>query len=204
VNLRFFHAAIPYPAPEAPTWAGCVERWYQLDPFAYLLPEAFTRLEKQLEKTRPSLQFLACSGASNLTDAAFVKSQASSPTKFVHTLPNIRASSLLSVMRWNGPVYSLHQDPFTLAATFRAALRAFASDKTGEIWIWNVTKLDDAWSVQLFTLSESPQSGNFYQVSPQNQQAQASSDTDDVAILRGFWDSRENFKLGKGWVVRKA
>jgi hypothetical protein len=112
------HAKIAYPATDPPFWAPLVERWYQLDPFAYRLPEAFARFNVA---ARPSRILLACAGASNFTDHAFATGGAASPTKFAHTLPNIRASALLSVMRWDGPVLSLHRNPTTLACSFREA-----------------------------------------------------------------------------------
>ncbi len=194
MKLAYHHCELSFPPREPPSWAAKVERWYQLDPFAYFLPEAFARFALA---SRPDSMLLACAGASNLTDHAFAAGGAVSPTKFVHTLPNIRCSSLLSVMGWSGPVFSLHRDPFTLAAAFAEALvRAQAG---AECWVWNVNELGKA---NLFAFGA--KSGCTHQVSSRSLDSPAFRESEDVEILRWFWDSKGTFDMSQQWMVRKG
>jgi len=194
MKLAHFHVEIPYPPKEPPSWAGKVERWYQLDTFAFCLPEAFVRLALS---SRPASMLLACGGASNLTDRAFVQGGAVSPTKFVHTLPNIRSSSLLSVMEWQGPLLSVHRDPFTLAFALREACSR--AQKSAESWVWCV---DAQGSVDLFAFGV--KSGHTHQVSPRSPDSSAFRDRADVEILRWFWDSKGDLDMSQQWMVRKG
>lgn len=91
-----------YPAPSQPAWAPKVERWYQLDSPSYGFCEFY--FSKLRESGKPSILFLASSEGSLPTDRAFAETGALSPAKFVHTLPNVRASSLCQTMEWFGPV----------------------------------------------------------------------------------------------------
>jgi hypothetical protein len=184
---------LSFPAKEPPSWSAKVERWYQLDAYAYLLPEAFARWELS---SRPSSMLLACGGASNLTDHAFATSGAQSPTKFVHTLPNIRASSLLAVMGWEGTVFSLHRDPCTLAVSFSEAIRRASAGE--ECWVWSVRPpASNRWVVDLFTFGSAKHT---HQLFPQ---ARTSAWPEDMEILRWFWDSEGSLEIGN-WVVRKG
>lgn len=187
MKLAYHHAKVAYPAKEPPSWAPLVERWYQLDPYAYLLPEAFTRFGLG---PRPASMLLASAGASSLTDHAFAAGGAVGPTKFVHTLPNIRASSLLSVMRWGGPVISLHRDPFTLAFAFREAIER-AGD--GECWVWNAGEDGNVHLFRFGPLDGATHSCGAGPVSPP---------PSDLEILRSFWDSEAKFNV-LDWVVRQ-
>jgi hypothetical protein len=185
---------IAFPPKEPPSWAPKVERWYQLDPFAYFLPEAYARISPA---SKPDSMLLACAGASNITDHAFAAGGALSPTKFVHTLPNIRDSSLLSVMGWEGPVLSLHRDPFTLSTAF---IEALARAQGGaECWVWAANELG---KVSLFAFG--CKSGHTHQVSPRSQDSSASPSREDVEILRWFWDSKGTFDMSQQWMVRKG
>lgn len=190
MKLLHFHAGdFVFPAREPPAWAAKVERWVQLDSFAFLLPEAFTRWEKSLG-SRPSLMLLTGFGASNITDSAFARSGAQSPTKFVHTLPNIRSSSLLAVMGWSGPVLSLHRDPCSLAAGFREALR----HPQEEVWLWHVTHN----TVDLFAF-HSPEGP--YQVLARGDTSTV-LERPDSAILDWFSaDGGVNFDISQQWMV---
>ena len=201
MKLRHFHSILTYPPKEPPVWAPQVERWYQLDPYAYLLPEAFSQWEKEVE-SRPDVQFLASGGASNVTDQAFVMSRATSPTKFVHTLPNIRSSSLLAVMRWEGPVFSLHRDPHTLAAAFREAIRRWERDPLKESWIWSVGDQSESRSVDLWILGGTKGANAPFRISPRIQDSRVYAEPEDMAILRWFWDSKGDFDVSRQWTVR--
>ncbi len=121
-----------FPGKDEPAWSKKVERWYQLDAYAYGLAQAYTAWNLS-KKHHPDLMILASPGASNLTDAQFVQTGASSPAKFVHTLPNIRSSSLGQVMDWGGPLLCIQNDPMTqLTALSEAAALAQVFKK---IWV---------------------------------------------------------------------
>src|SRR4051812_32368269 len=92
LGLKIHRFDFEYPTQVEPSWSKAVSRWYQLDAFAYGLVEGYDRFKKHLCK--PSLIILASPEASNETDRAFVETGALSPSKFAHTLPNIRCSPL--------------------------------------------------------------------------------------------------------------
>lgn len=119
--IRAHSIEIPFPAKEAPTWASKSDRWYQLDQPGYSFPQAYTLL-KEILGPHPEYLVLASPKASNQTDRDFVTTGASSPSKFVHTLPNIRAVSLLQAMEWAGPMLCVQSDPRTLLAGLETAL----------------------------------------------------------------------------------
>ena len=114
-QIRIFFEAtrFSHPPGEPPPWANSVERWYQLDAYAYGFLHAFSRWKNV--GNRPDAIVLASPHASNETDAAFVRSHGMSPTRFVHTLPNVRSAPLCQLLEWSGPVISVHRDPTTLA-----------------------------------------------------------------------------------------
>lgn len=117
LHLRFEHG---FPARQEPEWKGRVDRWYQMDHAAYGLCEAYWAWKDRIGSA-PSLILLASPGASNRTDRAFAETGATSPSRFVHTLPNIRSSPLCQVMGWNGPVLCLQKDPTTVQAALAEA-----------------------------------------------------------------------------------
>jgi hypothetical protein len=170
-----------------------VDRWYQLDAYAYLLPAAFAELDIP---TRPSSMLLACAGASNMADHAFVQTGAISPAKFVHTLPNIRSSSLLAVMQWNGPIFTLQRDPFTLSIAFREAAERAAGGE--ECWVWSVWERS---KVDLFVFGSASEAST-HQWAAKVLEAPGTPMAEDLAILQCFWDSVEAFDF-EHWVVRK-
>lgn len=191
MRLAHFHGRFGFPAKAPPAWAPKVSRWTQLDEPAFLLPEAFFSWSGELT-SRPVAMLLSGRGASNLTDHAFASTGAVSPTKFVHTLPNIRASGLLLVMGWEGPVCSLHRDPCTLAACLREGLRLAAQ---GEVWVWHVS----GGAVDLFVLNatEGP-----YRMLPRTEGEPAMPD--DSAILRWFsGGGGVNFDISQQWTVAR-
>ena len=102
IDERDLSLDFAFPAPQQPEWAPKVERWYQLDGPAYGLCEFYSQLLQNAEK--PGVIFLASFEGSLPTDRAFAETGALSPAKFVHTLPNVRASSLCQTMEWHGPV----------------------------------------------------------------------------------------------------
>lgn len=132
---------VPFPLKTEPEWASKVDRWYQLDAFAYGLCEMWWRNHEMLGRP-PSLLFLASPGASNATDLAFARSGATSPSKFVHTLPNVRASSLCQLMNWHGPLLCVQRDPQTIACALELAARA-VGEEWPIVWVLSVLQRDD-------------------------------------------------------------
>lgn len=56
-----------------------------------------------------------------------------SPSKFVHTLPNIRAVPLLQVMEWAGPLICIQNDPQTPKSGVEQALLYLETLNT--VWV---------------------------------------------------------------------
>ena len=113
-----------------------VERWYQLDAFAFGLPQAavFWKLDERLRQLPakdsarvPQLLILASPEGSNRTDSdfahAFLKTGIGSPSKFVHTLPNSRSAALLQVLGWSGQLFCFQNDPSTMVTALKQAMR---------------------------------------------------------------------------------
>lgn len=141
-NRQTLSAKIPFPAKETPTWAAMSDRWYQLDQPGYSLPQAFTLLKEDLGAL-PDLILLASPQASNPTDRDFARSGANSPSKFVHTLPNIRAVSLLQAMEWSGPLLCVQNDPSTLeSAVEEAELELETKPELKRIWVISFNALE--------------------------------------------------------------
>lgn len=127
-----------FPSVETPSWAAKVDRWYQLDAYAFGITQAYAVLRSEL-KTRPDFIFLASPGSSNETDHLFTSTGAASPSKFVHTLPNSRSASLLQVMEWTGPLLCLQSDPNTKEAAIEEA-RQFVKGGIQNVWVAGVEK----------------------------------------------------------------
>jgi hypothetical protein len=128
-----------FPAPNEPAWSPQVERWYQLDAAAYGLVQSYSELNKQLGES-PDMMILASPKASNVTDQAFALSGASSPSKFVHTLANVRAAPLLQVMQWGGPVLCVQHDPQTILCGINQAVGFMETDrKLHRVWVLSIT-----------------------------------------------------------------
>lgn len=148
LSYRFEH-----PAREAPSWKTVVERWYQLDAFAYGLAQAYVAWKPRFSG-KPSLILLASPQASNLTDFEFARTGAQSPAKFVHTLSNIRCSSLCQVMEWAGPVLCLQKDPSTELHALREAAALLEFGHEGAIWVLSVFRSAGAgYQAHAFVLS---------------------------------------------------
>ena len=109
-----------FPSGEVPRWAYLVERWYQLDAEAYGLCQFFWENRQRLGP-HPQLIFLASPCGSWPTDRAFAQNP--SPAKFVHTLPNVRASSLCQVMEWHGPIHTVQMGKESFSVAEREAER---------------------------------------------------------------------------------
>ena len=208
-TISFAHRALEleYPATSAPAWAAEVERWYQLDTCAYVLTAAYSAWKGELSP--PARIYLASTGASNRTDRAFAATGATSPTRFVHTLPNIRASSLLQVMDWNGPVFSLHRDPFTLGLALGEALHFTAENSAAPAWVFYPELVPDSLETPVKTTIRVHLwiAGNLGSLGATHLAASAvndkkfSNDHDIFAWLRGA--RGEALPLGQGWLLQK-
>src|SRR4051794_13717675 len=137
-----------FPAQMEPLWSHQVERWYQLDAYSYGLAQAYFSWKGQLED-RPDFIILASPEASNRTDFLFAKTGGTSPSKFVHTLPNVRSSSLCQIIGWNGPLLCLQNDPYTLATGLREAADLLVSPFK-RIWVLGVTRSVQASSTETY------------------------------------------------------
>jgi len=126
-----------FPASSAPQWNTRVERWYQLDAYAYGLTEFYQTHASQLG-AHPALIILDSPGASNETDFQFTAR--CSPAKFIHTLPNIRVSPLCQVMNWTGPVLCLQKGSHTEQAALEECHRLL-QQKRSPIWLLSVNRL---------------------------------------------------------------
>ena len=158
IYARFLDFPFEHPAKEEPSWKGIVERWYQLDPFAYGLAEAYTKWKPL---PAPAMILLASPQASNETDFQFATTGATSPAKFVHTLPNIRCSSLCQVMDWTGPVLCVQKDPSTLAHALREALAFLEYGAGAPIWVVSAFRDETGYRAQAFVLSRNASSESF-------------------------------------------
>jgi hypothetical protein len=145
-----------FPAPEEPSWSGKVERWYQLDAAAYGLVETYSSLREKLGSS-PDMIVLASPLASNVTDRSFALSGATSPSKFVHTLPNVRGAPLLQVMEWGGPVLCIQDDPRTVITGLDQAIGFLETDPSIErAWVLTINENPiDRLSAFYFVLSRS-------------------------------------------------
>ena len=155
IPVHFLSFRFTHPAEKEPAWKGTVERWYQLDAFAYGLAEAYTVWKRENAEllSAPGMILLASPQASNQTDFQFAQSGAASPAKFVHTLPNVRCSSLCQVMEWSGPVLCLQKDPFTQVHALREAAAFVESGAiTGAIWVVSVFALKNGYEAQGFVV----------------------------------------------------
>ena len=94
MKLQFHKKSFQIKNPmDIPSWAEKVPRWYQLDGFALALTDLMA--EKKLDFDH---MILISPKASNYTDLDFIQTGAHKAQKFVHTLPNIRASMALQAL----------------------------------------------------------------------------------------------------------
>lgn len=150
IGLDWYQHSFDFPLASEPEWAAKVERWYQLDAGSFALTETFWRHQQSLE-ILPKWMLLASPLASNVTDRQFVASGASSPAKFVHTLPNIRSASLLQVMGWTGPVLCLQNDPKTVLTGISEGMGLALSTKR-PVWVLSVTGAGVNFTGSIFVL----------------------------------------------------
>ena len=137
-----------FPVKIAPEWAGIVERWYQLDAFAFGMAAAAFAWR---DDARPAVLFLASPAGSNATDAEFARAGARSPALFVHSLPNVRSSAFCQVLGWHGPLFCIQLDPETFEAAVAEARRHYR--RTGEAaWVVGIEKVTESYRVRRFRI----------------------------------------------------
>ena len=101
---------------EEPAWSSQVNRWYQLDGPALALCQLF--FEHKLDFNH---LVLASPEGCNETDRDFAQTGAQRAQKFVHTLPNIRASMALQLREEPCPFICFMEG----AKTLEKALKEF-------------------------------------------------------------------------------
>lgn len=149
--MKAHFAKVPFPAKETPAWATKSDRWYQLDQAGYSFPQAYTLLQESLGP-RPDFLILASPEASNATDRDFASTGASSPSKFVHTLPNIRAVALLQAMEWAGPMLCVQNDPKSFLSGLETALLELEV-KPSLSSVWVIGFIPETQRVELFEVT---------------------------------------------------
>jgi hypothetical protein len=138
IFVHYQKCEFQFPVQKEPIWHRFVDRWNHLDAYAYGLVQACFQW-KMAPEAYPDFIILASPEASNRTDFQFAHTGGLSPSKFVHTLPNVRSSSLCQVLKWNGPLLCIQNDPHTQVT----ALREGADLMIGHwnrIWVLSITR----------------------------------------------------------------
>lgn len=143
--------AFVFPVTTAPPWAANVERWYQLDAYAFGMADAAYAWRRD---PAPELVFLASPGGSNATDSEFARAGARSPALFVHSLPNVRSSAFCQVLNWHGPLYCLQHDPATFAEATEEARRDFRLSGRNT-WVIGIETDPNGYVVRRFRIGAS-------------------------------------------------
>ncbi len=181
--LEHHSLSFEFPALSEPDWAAKVDRWYQLDAYAYGLSQAWWQLRGQLGE-RPALLILASPGASNETDWNFARTGATSPSKFVHTLPNVRASALCQVMDWSGPMLCVQQDPQTVVSGIREGAGLLGA-QWPRVWVMSILKNSAGhYETHVFVLAVSEKLAGPEQFELKQVIAQGSQDSYFMAWLK--------------------
>lgn len=138
VEFGYYYWDFTFPSPSEPEWASFSDRWYQLDAPCFGLMDGYYNLQKRFP-TPPHQIILASPLASNETDLSFFESGQKSPSKFIHTLPNIRASTLCEYLGWKGPLLCIQNDPITLIQGLFESHQFFIHNKK-TIWTLSIEK----------------------------------------------------------------
>lgn len=182
VGVDHFVYRYRFPAAVEPRWKAQVERWYQLDAYAYGLTQAYDVWRASGVVDKPEFLFLASPEASNRTDAQFAGSGASSPQKFVHTLPNIRSASLFQVMEWSGPMLCIQKDPHTVATALVEAAEFVGAQAAERVWLMSVVRGRGAEDFEAHLLSLSRSSQAAFRVEKKGHSGLAATPADNYFI----------------------
>ncbi len=137
VNIE--HETFVFSQPlEEPTWSRQVPRWYQLDGAAMALADMFSRKPRDMD-----FLILASPLASNFTDWEFAQSGAQHAQKFVHTLPNIRASMALMAANHTCDCLCLQKGPKTEAAALTEFFSASQFKSRPALALMHFLEIDD-------------------------------------------------------------
>jgi hypothetical protein len=207
IRLNVWIHELQFPAATAPAWSGEVERWYQLDAYAYGMADATHAWRSQI-LDRPDLVILASPGGSNHTDWLFAHAEGTSPSLFVHTLPSIRGSSFCQVMNWHGPVLCIQNDPITCLTALGEAI-GLLSQEIPTVWIVSVQRdhtRDTHYSAYLLSVSTAGQGATCEieqrRVVRRADDGSSPSDARLLAWLRDRHPTRPELRLLDGYVVK--
>lgn len=200
IPLRIVRHSFEFPARTEPAWAAQVERWSQLDAAAFGMAEIYDRHRETLTAF-PKWILLASPAASNETDRQFAMGGARSPSKFVHTLPNIRSSSILRLMPWQGPLLCLQKDPWTVATALVEATTLLETEG-GPIWIAGIARETRGLEAFLFILDRTVEKPEASLSQGQPHPRLASRDSQLLQWLAAAPVAR-SFSLGDGWEIRR-
>lgn len=140
--ISLFEHFYRFPARQAPAWGAKVDRWYQLDAYAFGLCDGYDRIKMRLGKPADFV-LLASPEASNRSDHVFAITGAISPSKFVHTLANVRSAPLFQVASWSGPSICIQNDPETEVTGLCEAVGLCEVDPSCKtVWVFTVA-VDD-------------------------------------------------------------
>jgi len=148
-----------------PKWAQKIKRWNQLDGAAFTLAEVSHPLKKEILGTE--LVVLSSSLSSIQTDHEFYRSP--SAAKFVHTLPNVRATALLQVCELEVPVLSMENGQHSLFNALEEAISLVYDGSFKKVLIASIELIEkDSYRWDIFTINingpyfKSPHSIDYY------------------------------------------
>ena len=199
-----------FPTTEVPAWSPQVDRWYQLDAPAYGLAQAFSAHFLASKTDRPHFLILASAGSSGETDFQFARAEVPSPSKFVHTLPSVRAVPLMQLLQWQGPLLCFQNDPQTWVTGLETALN-LCDESTPEIWVVGAHFLEESlWRTTFARLMHTGTSLD-KQISPSRFLIEPSKVRKNASRAQTldseFWAWLKNqkagpFELSSGWELR--
>jgi hypothetical protein len=203
IRLAFRTHMFQFPAATAPAWSGQVDRAYQLDACAYGVADATEAWQRQ-PLDPPSLVILASPGGSNHTDWLFAQTTGTSPSLFVHTLPNTRGSSFCQIMNWSGPVLCIQHDPITCLTALREAIGLVGQD-IPTVWIISVQRdctRDAYYAAHLLSVSHTDPGAGFCIEQRCGTDEVPPSDARFLAWLRDTPAIEPELRLLDGYVAR--
>lgn len=201
IPLRIVRHVFDFPAKSEPIWASQVERWSQLDAAAFGMAEIYD-CHREILSAPPRWMVLASPFASNETDRQFAVGGARSPSKFVHTLPNIRSSSILRLMKWTGPLLCLQKDPWTFA-TGLCESATLLEVEGGPVWMAGITRTPRTHEALLFLLDPSVEKPEYSLIAGAPSARVTARDANLLDwITRAPLERR--FNLGDGWQIARS
>lgn len=133
-----------------PLWSAKIDRWNQLDDTCFTFCQALHEWNYLNTYLKPDFVFLVLENASNAADLDFVQSGASSPAKFVFTLPNICAAVLFQILAHSGRTFCLSCGKNSLALAQNEAKKFLENKKTSWIFSNSIDPTSGNRAVQFF------------------------------------------------------